>query len=115
MTLGNSELDRIRKKLDTFPPYDWEDDVAALLDAVVWARAERDAHLADYTAELNGGREMRKVLGARDGETLWGCVERTARNTDIMADALMRIASTDDVELIRRITRAAQVKVRGEQ
>ena len=114
MSLSNNDLDRIRTKLANFPPYDWEDDVAALLDAVTWARTERDAYLKDYTAELDGGREMRKTLGAYEGETLWGCVERMARNTDIMADALMRIANTDDIELAHRFARTAQVKVQGE-
>ncbi len=50
-------------------------DLRAQLDA---ALAERDQYLADFTAELDGGKEMRRVLGARDGETLWGCVERVA-------------------------------------
>jgi hypothetical protein len=92
MSLSNSEIARIRAQVKYCPPA-WVGDMTALLDALEQARAERDAHLADFTAELEGGYEMRKTLGAREGETLWGCVERVARDS---ADALTLLRWASD-------------------
>lgn len=89
MSLSNNDLDRIRAKLASFPPYDWEDDVAALLEAL---------------------RHEQKAREAIASELQW-----TLRQANIMADALMRIAGADEIELVHRLARAAQVKARGEQ
>lgn len=42
------EIARIQVKLKSFPPYDWEDDVAALIEALTQANARADANYRVY-------------------------------------------------------------------
>jgi len=77
-----TDLDRIRAKLRSFPPYDWEDEVEELI------------------------RKIETLVGERQWILL---------RTDIMTDALTRIAATQDIDSAHTIARAAQVRVRGEQ
>lgn len=48
MIIAISELERIRAKLASFPPYDWEDDVKELLDSIEHADRAYEALRADF-------------------------------------------------------------------
>ncbi len=113
--MTQSDIDSIRRKLAAFPPYDWEDDIEALLEALEEMRALAAQRLADFNNELEGGRELRKHLGALRNESLWSAAERVRRENDILKDALMRVTTAPDLEKVQQIARAAQVKVWGEE
>jgi hypothetical protein len=115
MGLGNIKIERIRTKLKNAPPYDWEDDVEALLEALEEMRALAAQRLTDFNSELEGGRELRKHLGALRNEALWSAAERVRRENDILKDALMRVAAAHDLEKVQQVVRAAQVKIWGEE
>ncbi len=120
--MNSQEIARIRTKLEAFPPYDWEDDVEALLNHLERAQADRDEYLANFTAELEGGREMRLRMGARNGETLFGCMERLIANlvdAERRADAHYRVYQltekyhNEDLVWMEKIIAAANSVVSG--
>ena len=88
---------------------DLHDDVRWLLSECQRLQGERDAFLADYTAELEGGMEMRKLFGARQGETLWGCVERVAAELDAVAKLVRERDALQD-EVLRLRSDLARIK-----
>lgn len=69
--MDDQEIARIRVKLKSFPPYDWEDDVDALVNALIEANARADANFRVYALtekyhneDMLLMQEMEKVIKA---------------------------------------------------
>lgn len=57
-------------------------EIARLQKDLQFARAEAAAHRDAFEAELEGSRELRLIMGAREKETMWDVVERVVKERD---------------------------------